>query len=69
MAKLSEPFAIRSITALNRVMISPMCMYRRKTALQNDFHFVHIGNFAGAGLVRVEATAVEPRGKLEGESL
>jgi hypothetical protein len=31
--------------------------------------FVHIGKLAGAPLVMVEATAVEPRGKIKGESL
>ena len=37
MAKRFERVTIRSITALNRVTILPMCMNRRKTALQMTF--------------------------------
>ena len=66
MAHLFKPFTIRSVTIPNRVMISPMCMYSAKDGFANDFHFVHLGKFAlgGAGLVMVEATAVEPRGRI-----
>jgi 2,4-dienoyl-CoA reductase-like NADH-dependent reductase (Old Yellow Enzyme family) len=66
MARLFKPLTIRSITIPNRVMISPMCMYSAKDGVANDFHFVHLGKFAlgGAGLVMVEATAVEPRGRI-----
>jgi len=66
MAHLFKPFTIRSVTIPNRVMISPMCMYSAKDGIANDFHFGHLGKFAlgGAGLVMVEATAVEPRGRI-----
>jgi 2,4-dienoyl-CoA reductase-like NADH-dependent reductase (Old Yellow Enzyme family) len=66
MAHLFRPLTIRSITIPNRAMISPMCMYSAKDGVANDFHFVHLGKFAlgGAGLVMVEATAVEPRGRI-----
>ncbi len=66
MAQLFEPLKIRSITIPNRVMVSPMCMYSAKDGVANDFHLVHLGQFAlgGAGLVVVEATAVEPRGRI-----
>jgi 2,4-dienoyl-CoA reductase-like NADH-dependent reductase (Old Yellow Enzyme family) len=66
MARLFEPITLRSITVPNRTMISPMCMYSAKEGFANDFHFVHLGKFAlgGWGLVMVEATAVEPRGRI-----
>jgi|SRR6202522_3553810 len=66
MARLFEPITLRSITIPNRTMISPMCMYSAKDGFANDFHFVHLGKFAlgGWGLVMVEATAVEPRGRI-----
>lgn len=46
--------------------MSPMCMYSCEDGLANDFHFVHYGSRAqgGAGLIIVEATGVEPRGRI-----
>lgn len=63
---LFSPYAMRSITARNRVVISPMCTYAAGEGIANDGHLVHLGNFAlgGAGLVFVEATAVEARGRI-----
>lgn len=41
-------------------------MYSCEDGFLNDFHLVHLGAFAlkGAGLVMVEATAVEPQGRI-----
>jgi 2,4-dienoyl-CoA reductase-like NADH-dependent reductase (Old Yellow Enzyme family) len=41
--------------------MSTMAMYSAKDGLANDFHFVHYGSMAvgGAGIIMVEATAVE----------
>ncbi len=66
MARLFEPLTLRGITIPNRIMISPMCTYTAKDGAANDFHFVHLGKFAlgGAGLVMVEATAVETRARI-----
>jgi 2,4-dienoyl-CoA reductase-like NADH-dependent reductase (Old Yellow Enzyme family) len=43
-----------------------MCQYSAKDGLANDWHLVHLGKFAqgGAGIVFVEATAVEARGRI-----
>jgi 2,4-dienoyl-CoA reductase-like NADH-dependent reductase (Old Yellow Enzyme family) len=66
MAKLFEQITFCNITIPNRTMIAPMCMYSAKDGVANDFHLVHLGKFAlgGWGLVMVEATAVEPRGRI-----
>jgi len=66
MAKLFEQIMFRDVTIPNRAMIAPMCMYSAKDGVANDFHLVHLGKFAlgGWGLVMVEATAVEPRGRI-----
>lgn len=66
MAKLFEQVKFRDVTIPNRTMIAPMCMYSAKDGFANDFHLVHLGKFAlgGWGLVMVEATAVEPRGRI-----
>jgi 2,4-dienoyl-CoA reductase-like NADH-dependent reductase (Old Yellow Enzyme family) len=63
---LFKALTISSVTLPNRIMISPMCMYSAKEGVANDFHLVHLGKFAlgGAGLVMVEATAVEPKGRI-----
>ncbi|XAH23990.1 NADH:flavin oxidoreductase/NADH oxidase [Xylophilus sp. GW821-FHT01B05] len=65
-ARLFEPVRLRSVTARNRVAISPMQQYSStEGGLANDWHLVHLGRFAlgGAGIVFVESTAVEPRGR------
>lgn len=64
--RLFTPLALRSVTARNRIAISPMCQYSAEDGLANDWHLVHLGKFAqgGAGIVFVEATAVEARGRI-----
>lgn len=70
---LFSPIALRSVTARNRLWISPMCMYSvfAEDGIATDWHFVHYGSRAvgGAGLIIVEATAVEPRGRITGRDL
>lgn len=46
--------------------MSPMCMYSAENGVPNDFHFVHYGSRAqgGVGLIMVEASGVEPRGRI-----
>lgn len=65
-ATLFTPFTLRGMTFRNRVVIAPMCMYSAQDGIANDFHLVHYGRFAlgGAGLVIVEATAVQPQGRI-----
>jgi len=63
---LFEPLEIRAVTLPNRIVISPMCQYSAHDGLVNDWHFAHLAKFAvgGAGMVFVEATAVEARGRI-----
>ena len=63
---LLTPFKLRDLTLKNRVVISPMCQYSAIDGVANDWHLVHLGRFAlgGAGLVFVEATGVEARGRI-----
>lgn len=63
---LFSPLTIRSITFRNRIVVSPMCQYSSEDGFPNNWHLVHLGSRAvgGAGLVMVEATAVEPRGRI-----
>lgn len=66
MASLFDPLPQRGVTLRNRIGVSPMCQYSCDDGLANDWHLVHLGSRAvgGAGLVMVEATAVEPRGRI-----
>lgn len=66
MANLFDEFKIKSVTLRNRIGVSPMCQYSSENGFANDWHLVHLGSFArgGAGLVIMEATAVEPEGRI-----
>lgn len=63
---LFTPLKLRELTLRNRIMISPMCTYSANDGLADDWHVVHLGQFAlgGAGIVFVEATAVEEYGRI-----
>jgi 2,4-dienoyl-CoA reductase-like NADH-dependent reductase (Old Yellow Enzyme family) len=63
---LLTPLEIRSVTLRNRIGVSPMCQYSAEDGFANDWHLVHLGSRAvgGAGLVMMEATAVEDRGRI-----
>ncbi|WP_160136550.1 NADPH dehydrogenase NamA [Chryseobacterium sp. c4a] len=63
---LYTPIEFRKVELKNRWVMSPMCMYSCENGMANDFHFVHYGSRAqgGTGLLMVEATGVEPRGRI-----
>lgn len=63
---LYTPIQFRNVELKNRWVMSPMCMYSCENGLANDFHLVHYGSRAqgGTGLLVVEATGVEPRGRI-----
>ncbi|MDO8770072.1 MAG: NADH:flavin oxidoreductase/NADH oxidase [Burkholderiaceae bacterium] len=63
---LLSPIRLRQIEFRNRVMISPMCQYSAVDGMANDWHLVHLGQFAlgGAGGVMFEATAVQAQGRI-----
>jgi NADPH2 dehydrogenase len=49
----------------NRIVVSPMCQYSAVEGTAQPWHLIHIGNLmmSGAGLVIMEATAVEDIGR------
>lgn len=63
---LFQPLTLRGLTLRNRVVVSPMAMYSAAGGQTADFHLVHLGRFAlgGAGLVFMEATAVNASGRI-----
>ena len=66
MSDLYSPITLRGLTLRNRTVVAPMCQYSAQMGLANDWHLVHLGRFAigGFGLVTVEATGVEARGRI-----
>jgi 2,4-dienoyl-CoA reductase-like NADH-dependent reductase (Old Yellow Enzyme family) len=63
---LFQSFRLRNVECRNRVVISPMCQYSARDGFVSDWHLVELGRYAlgGAGMVFVEATAVEKRGRI-----
>ncbi len=63
---LFTPLTIRGVTFKNRLVVSPMCNYSAHDGVAGDFHLVTVGRYAlgGAGLVMVEATAVQVAGRI-----
>ena len=65
-ASLFAPLTVRGVTFRNRIAVSPMCQYSAWDGFAGEWHLVHAGSRAvgGAGLVLLEATAVEERGRI-----
>ena len=63
---LFTPITLRRLTLHNRIVVSPMCQYSAEDGSATDWHLLHLGSFAvgGAGLLMIEATAVEAAGRI-----
>ena len=63
---LFTPFTLRGMALLNRVVLSPMCMYSAEDGTVGDFQLVHLGARAlgGAGLIITEMTNIHPHGRI-----
>jgi len=66
MSALFSPLTLRGVTIPNRIMVSPMCQYSAEAGRANAWHLSHLMSMAvsGAGLLCLEATAVEPAGRI-----
>ncbi len=66
MPQLFTPFTLRSLVLPNRIVVSPMCQYSAVEGRAQPWHTIHLGQLAlgGAGLLLVEATAIEPAGRI-----
>lgn len=63
---LFSPLNLRGLELPNRIVVSPMAQYSAKDGSATSWHLMHLGTMAisGAGLLVVEATAVNPEGRL-----
>lgn len=67
MADLFTPLTLRGLTLRNRILMPSMCMYSAEPdGIATDWHLSHYHARAqgGVGLILMEATAVEPRGRI-----
>jgi len=66
MSALFAPFKLRSVVVPNRIVVSPMCQYSAERGEASAWHLIHLGSLAlsGAGMLCIEATAVEPDGRI-----
>jgi len=63
---LFQPIRVRDLELANRIVVSPMCQYSAVEGSATDWHLIHLNTLAlsGAGLLLVEATAVDPVGRI-----
>jgi 2,4-dienoyl-CoA reductase-like NADH-dependent reductase (Old Yellow Enzyme family) len=66
MSFLFSPYRLGRLPLKNRIVIAPMCQYSASDGNAGDWHLMHLGQMAqsGAGLLILEATAVEPEGRI-----
>jgi len=66
MSLLFSPLSLGPLELSNRIVIAPMCQYSAHDGCASDWHHIHLGHLAlsGAGLLILEATAVESRGRI-----
>lgn len=66
MSQLFSPARIGKLALENRIVIAPMCQYSAENGKATAWHRIHLGQlaFSGAGLVIIEASAVEPAGRI-----
>ncbi|MBC2581043.1 NADPH dehydrogenase NamA [Clostridium sp. DJ247] len=72
MSKLFSKFKVKNLEIKNRIVMPPMCMYSSdNNGSVKPWHYVHYVTRAigGVGLIIVEATAVEGRGRISDRDL
>lgn len=66
-SRLFSPLTLRGLELDNRIVVSPMAQYSAHDGgIAGDWHLMHIGAFAasGPGLIIMEATGVQPSGRV-----
>lgn len=72
MTALFTPITIQGMTLKNRIAMPPMCMYSAtKNGEATDWHRIHYPTRAvgGVSLIILEATGIEPRGRITEQDL
>ena len=68
---LFNPINILALKAKNRIVMAPMCTYKAIDGFANNWHAIHYSSRAigQVGTIIVEATAIEPKGRISEEDL
>lgn len=69
---LFSKFTVKDMTLKNRIVMAPMCQYSAgEEGYVEEWHRIHYSTRAigGVGLIILEATAVEPRGRISARDL
>jgi 2,4-dienoyl-CoA reductase-like NADH-dependent reductase (Old Yellow Enzyme family) len=63
---LFSPIRLADLELPNRIVVAPMCQYSADDGVASDWHMTHLGMLAnsGAGMLVIEATHVERRGRI-----
>ncbi len=72
MSKLYEKYQLKNVTLRNRIVMAPMCMFcSDEDGMAKDWHYIHYTSRAigGVGLIIMEATGVENRGRISARDL
>jgi 2,4-dienoyl-CoA reductase-like NADH-dependent reductase (Old Yellow Enzyme family) len=66
MSDLFSPISLGPLQLRNRIAIAPMCQYSARNGNATSWHMIHLGHLAlsSAGILFIEATAVEPEGRI-----
>lgn len=66
MKNLLSTLELNNITLPNKIILSPMCQYSSKDGFANNWHLVHLGQYAIAKAAAIiqEATAISPNGRI-----
>ncbi|GIP18735.1 oxidoreductase [Paenibacillus montaniterrae] len=73
MTYMNQPFHIKGMELKNRIVMAPMCQYsvEANDGIPTEWHHIHYASRAigGTGLIIVEMTNVEPRGRITNRCL
>ncbi|MGB9096633.1 NADH:flavin oxidoreductase/NADH oxidase [Erwinia sp.] len=71
MSQLFTPITLGKLTLENRIAIAPMCQYSADHGKATAWHRIHLGHLAlsGAGLLIIEAAAIEAAGRITPQDL
>ena len=63
---LFSPIPIANLELRNRIVVAPMCQYSAINGVMTDWHTQHLMQlcYSAAGLIMIEATAVEKIGRI-----
>ncbi|MCG1009865.1 NADH:flavin oxidoreductase/NADH oxidase [Salinicoccus sp. ID82-1] len=66
MISLFDPYEIKGLELRNRLVMAPMCQYSATDGIPEEWHFTHYTSRAvgGTGLILIEMTNVEARGRI-----